>query len=61
MKSNIGKYILLSGLKKGFIAESLNVNRNTISNWIKGESYPTLDKAYSLSKLINCKLDDLIE
>lgn len=61
MKSNIGEVILLSGLRKGYIAKQLGVNPNTVSNWIKGKSYPTLDKAYKMSKLVNCKLDDLIE
>lgn len=61
LRSKIGERILASGLRKGFIAEKLGVNKNTVSNWIKGTTWPDLDQAYLLAKLLNCKMDDLIE
>lgn len=61
MKSNIGRLIEESGLKKRYIAKQVGVNENTITNWIKGRSYPALDKAVLLANLLECTVDDLIE
>ena len=61
MQSRIGLLIKMKGLRKGYVAEYIGVNPNTVSNWIKGVSYPKLDQAYKLAKLLDCQLDDLIQ
>lgn len=61
VRTLIGEKIKASGLLKGYIAKELNVNPNTVSNWIKGKSFPKLDQAYRLAKLIGCELNDLID
>jgi putative transcriptional regulator len=59
MKSNIDEYIKKSGLKKKFIAAELGVTPNQLSNWIKGRSFPQLEKAFRLADMLGCTVDDL--
>lgn len=42
------------------IADLLNVDRATVSNWETGKSIPSLDQAYMLSFALNCRLDSLL-
>jgi DNA-binding XRE family transcriptional regulator len=59
MESRIGYWIGKRGYKKGYIAEQLGISRQQLSNWIGGRSHPPIEKAFELSKLLNCKVDDL--
>ncbi|MED1419001.1 helix-turn-helix transcriptional regulator [Bacillus smithii] len=61
MKSRIGELIDEAGYKKKYIAKELNVSPTQLSNWISGRSYPTIEKAFKLAKLLNKKVDDLYE
>jgi putative transcriptional regulator len=61
MKSRIGYWIEERGYMKKYIAKQLNVSQNQISNWINGRSSPTIEKAFKLAKLLDCKVDDLYE
>lgn len=61
MKSRIGYWIETRGYKKGYIANKLGISRQQLSNWIGDRSHPTIEKAFELSKLLNCKVDDLYE
>jgi putative transcriptional regulator len=61
MKSKIGQVIEDRGLMKKYVAKKLGVSPSQISNWISGKSYPTLNKAFKLAKLLQCKVDDLYE
>lgn len=61
MKMLINDLINKKGLKKSYIAQELNVNRTTLMNWMKGKTYPPLDKAVQLAKLLDVKLEDLFE
>ncbi|MBT2599072.1 helix-turn-helix transcriptional regulator [Oceanobacillus sp. ISL-73] len=49
------------GITKMFIAKELGVSRGTIDNWIEGKSIIRLDQAIKLTKILNCKLEDLYE
>ena len=42
------------------IAEKINVSRQSIANWEKGESAPVIDSLVKLSKLYNVSLDNLV-
>lgn len=53
--------ILKSGIKKNHIAQLLNVNPNTLSNWISGRSFPRLDQAVQLAVLLNVRITDLYQ
>jgi len=61
MKLIIEELIESSGLKKRYIAKQINVNENTITNWINGKSYPRLDQAVKLAYILNCEVNDLYE
>lgn len=61
MKSRLNELIEKSGLRKKYIAKEVGITPTQFSNWIAGRSYPPLDKAYKLAKLLNCKVDDLYE
>jgi len=54
MMTKLNKLIKESGLKKIYIAEKLDVNLNTITNWVKGYSQPDI--------ILNLKsIDELID
>ncbi|MFD1018666.1 helix-turn-helix domain-containing protein [Thalassobacillus hwangdonensis] len=59
MECHLGKYIDESGLKKKMIAEKLSVNKNTLSNWIKGETYPPVNKALELGELLGVTVEEI--
>ncbi|MCM2533312.1 helix-turn-helix domain-containing protein [Neobacillus pocheonensis] len=61
MKSRMNDLIVKSGYMKKHIAKELGITPNQLSNWLASRSYPPLDKAYKLAKLLNCKVDDLYE
>ena len=42
------------------LAETLNVSRQTISNWENGRFYPDIDALVKISKYFNIALDDLL-
>jgi putative transcriptional regulator len=61
LKSNIGKLIDASPYKNEYVREYMEVSRNTLSNWRTGKVYISIEKAYKLAKLLNCKVDDLYD
>lgn len=61
MKSKIGELIDAKGLKRKYIADQLGVTREMVSRWVVGKSYPRLDKAFKLAKILGVKVDDLYE
>lgn len=61
MISKIGELIELKGYKKKYIAKLMGITPEQLSRWISGNSKPTIDKAFKLAKLLECKVDDLYE
>jgi len=61
MRSKIGEIIDKQGYKKKYIAERMDITQSQLSNWISGRSYPPMDKAFKLAKVLNVKVDDLYE
>lgn len=47
------------GITKAFIVKELKISRGTLDNWIAGTTFPRLDQAVQLAKILNCKVDDL--
>lgn len=47
------------GYKKSFIAEKLGISVRQLRKYETGESLVPMDKAFVLSRLLNCKIDDL--
>jgi putative transcriptional regulator len=61
LKPRIGKLLKVSKYRREFIISELDISKNTLSNWIAGNTYPTIDKAYRLADLLEIKVDDLYE
>lgn len=59
LKNNINVYIAKKGYKKKFVAELLGITQQQLSNWIVGKSFPRLDKAFQLSRILDCTVEDL--
>lgn len=61
MKSNIKDIIDAQGLRQKYVAEKMGVTPQQLNNWIKGKSYPPMNKAFKLAKILNCTVHDLWE
>lgn len=61
LKCHIEELVKNSGLKKGFIAERLEVSVKQFRNYETGHSLIPIDKAYILADLLGVKIDDLYE
>lgn len=61
LKPRIGKLLKVSKYRREFIISELDISKNTLSNWIAGNTYPTIDKAFKLADLLEVKVDDLYE
>jgi len=61
LKPNIEQLIEKSGLRKGFIADKLQITVRQLRKYEKGESYIPIEKAYLLADLLDVKVDDLYE
>lgn len=59
MESKINEWILKSGYKKKHLANELEVSQEQLSRWISMKSYPPLKKAFKLSRLLGCTVEDL--
>jgi len=47
-------------LSQEFLAEELNVSRQAISKWERGEAFPDLQNSVSLANVLGVSLDELI-
>lgn len=61
LKSKIGILLRTSKYRREYIQKELGISANTLSNWATGKTYPTVDKAFRLAKLLGVKVDDLYE
>ena len=62
---NIGSMLknarVRSGLTQEYVAEAVQVSRQTISNWENERSYPDIVSVIKLSDLYNISLDELLK
>lgn len=42
------------------ISKALNVTQSTISNWVRGKIFPSVESLDKLTVLFNCSIEDLI-
>jgi transcriptional regulator with XRE-family HTH domain len=61
LKPNIEELIIKSGLRKGYIAEKLNISVRQLRKYETGESFIPIEKGFYLSRLLNVRVDDLYE
>jgi len=59
MRLVVEDLIIKSGLKKRYIANKIGINENTLTNWMKNRSWPKLNQAVELAKILNCDVNDL--
>lgn len=57
---NIKFYRKKNQLTQDDIAEACNVTRQAVSKWENGESLPTVDNLYVLSRLLHTSVDDIL-
>jgi putative transcriptional regulator len=61
LQPKIKQLIDAKGLKQTFVAEQIGVTPQQLNAWIKGKTYPRIDRAYKLAEVLECKMDDLWE
>ncbi|MED4978744.1 helix-turn-helix transcriptional regulator [Geobacillus stearothermophilus] len=61
LKSKIGELIDKSPYKNEFVMKYMGISRNTLSNWRTGKAFPTIEKAFKLSRLLGVTIEDLFE
>lgn len=59
LKSKIRVRLAELDMKQHELSSILGVTKQTMSLWVNGKSMPTLETAFNISKLLNCKVDDL--
>lgn len=47
------------GMSQTDLAASVGVNQTAVSQWERGVTMPTLDKAALLAEALNCSIDEL--
>ena len=50
----------LSGITQEQLAEKLNISRQTLSKWEKGNSLPDIESIVNISKLFQIPLQELL-
>lgn len=61
MKSNINVWIAKSGMSKKEVAQKMGVSQTVLSRWINNHTMPSLENAFKLADILNCKVDDLYD
>jgi DNA-binding XRE family transcriptional regulator len=61
LKSKIKIRLAVLEIKQQEISQTLGVTRQTMSLWANGKSMPTLETAFKIANLLDCKVDDLYE
>jgi DNA-binding XRE family transcriptional regulator len=59
LKSRIKVRLAELEMKQQDLSEKLGVTKQTMSSWVNGKSSPTLETAFKIAKLLDCKVDDL--
>lgn len=50
-----------NNLSQEQLADRLGVSRQAVSKWESGQSYPDMDKLLQICKILDCKLDDIMD
>ncbi len=59
LKSNIGELLDQSPYKRKYLMQRYGKSANTISNWCRGKSFPSVPELFDLAELLGVKVDDL--
>jgi len=55
----LGDLIKERGMSQRFVAKQVEVNENTLRNWMLGRSFPRLDQAVRLAKVLDIDIKEL--
>jgi putative transcriptional regulator len=61
MKPKIQELRKERGLMQGFVAKQMGISQQLLSDWEKGRTYPRIDKAYKLAKVLGVGIEELYE
>ena len=61
MAKNISKYMEKAGVDRNKLSADLGISYTTITDWIKGKTYPRIDKIELLSNYFGVSKSDLVE
>ncbi len=61
MAKNIQRLMDLHGKDRNQICKDLNIRYTTLTDWIKGNAYPRIDKIEMLANYFNVKKSELVE
>jgi DNA-binding XRE family transcriptional regulator len=59
LKSKIKVRLAELEFKQQDLSEKLGVTKQTMSLWANGKANPTLETAFKIAKLLDCKVDNL--
>lgn len=58
---NLGRYVSASGLTQKEIAMAVSVSTSTFSDWMKGVTYPRMEKVQALANYFGIQSSDLVD
>lgn len=59
LKSKLKVRLAELDIKQKDLCEILGVTKQTLSSWVNSKNYPTLETAFKIAKVLDCKVDDL--
>lgn len=59
--SNLRFYMVSNNKSRKDVSEAIGVSYFTFTDWVKGKTYPRMDKVEKLAKYFGIKISDLIE
>ena len=58
---NLKRQLEISGKKKIEVAKAIGVSSGNFSDWLKGRSYPRMDKIQRLAEFFDVQMADLVD
>lgn len=59
--ANLRKYLAEYGMTQSELAKRLGVVGTTVTNWVRGENSPRMDKLDAMCDIFHCRRSDLLE
>jgi len=59
LKSKIKVRLAELDMRQQDLSEKLGVTKQTMNAWVNGRSTPTLETAFKIANVLECKVDDL--
>lgn len=61
MAKNIVRYMELNGVDRNKLSADLGISYTTITDWVKGKTYPRIDKIEMMANYFGINKSDLVE